>query len=67
LKPVQTGRVPISGSLAAFLASLREINNDWVRMKHREEIEIATILARMKSMEEITSRVRGAVNSRHPG
>lgn len=37
----------------SFLGSLRAINDDWVRMKHREEVGIPTILERMKSMEAI--------------
>jgi len=58
LKPECVGPlIPSPNDIGSFLDRLRAINNDWVRMKHREEVGIPTILERMKSMEMILSGV----------
>lgn len=65
LKPQCVGPlIPSSNDVASFLDRLRRINNDWVRMKHREEVGIPTILERMKSMEMILSGVTVEPESR---
>jgi len=36
-------RMPPGEDLASLLARLRQINDDWVRLKHRQEVEIPVI------------------------
>lgn len=50
-------------AIVSFLSTLRAINDDWVRMKHHEEVGIPTILDRMKSMKAILVCVAGASES----
>jgi hypothetical protein len=58
LKSECVGRhIPPPGDVTLFLGSLRGINDDWVRMKHREEVGIPRILERMKSMAAILAGV----------
>ena len=45
--------IPSANDTISFLKGLREINEDWVRMKHHKEVEIPIILDRMKSMARV--------------
>lgn len=45
--------IPSVNDVPSFVGRLREINVDWVRMKHREEVGIPVILERMKSIAGI--------------
>ncbi len=51
-------------AIVSFLSTLRAINDDWVRMKHHEEVGIPTILDRMKSMKAILVCVVGPDETR---
>ena len=45
------------GGVTSFVSEVRAINQDWVQMKHRHEIGLATILERMRSMRVIWERL----------
>lgn len=64
LKPECVGRsLPSPNDVAVFVGRLRGINDDWVRMKHREEVGVPTILERMKSMAVILAGVAAGPQS----
>ena len=65
VKPACIGQhIPSSDNVTSFLQKLHGINEDWVRMKHRGEVEIATIFERMKAMEQILVEVTVDAQSR---
>ena len=50
-------RIPPANDIGSFVRTLRGINADWVRMKHREEIRSSILLDRMKSMASILDTI----------
>lgn len=51
-------QLPAGEDLESLLSRLREINADWVSLKHRQEVEVSVMLERMKSMCMIWEKLR---------
>ena len=56
-------RIPHPNDVGLLVGRLGEINADWVRMKHREEVGVPMILDRMKSMAVILDGIAAGSQS----
>jgi len=45
--------IPPGQDLATFIQQLRSVNQEWARMKHREEVGVELILERMREMSKL--------------